>query len=334
MYLDRVSVTELMTFKDCRRAWYWGYRQRLKTKRPEWNLWIGQGIHQCLEAYYKSNRTPSAIAETFYKWFDRSLSDLRRDFPADPGDIEGKAHELAGMMKGMLNNYVDAEPELIPREIVSTEGKIVVDMPDSGEGPWKLVGVVDLVVRRNQELWIVDHKTHASAPDFGGLDLDEQFTGYMYLTYRTIGEIPRGGIYNVLIKSVPAEPSALARGGLSKSKSQPTTYPLYLRAISRLGLNPEDYSGVLEFYKSKGWSPFFVQEWTYRSPSEIENYELWASQVHAEMEWVLDDPGVRIYPSGSIYRCGRCQFARLCKGLACNEDLEPLLLGSFVVEGR
>jgi len=329
--INRISVTEVMTFRDCRRLWYWQYYLGYQTKAPIWPLIIGQGVHSCLEAYYKGKN----VKDTYDEWLVGVISSLKRDFAETFDRIWSDVISMSTLVDGMIANYVQYEgthsigtPVLVEERIYAP----ILDPRHSSHGPTgaQLSGKIDLVVEREDGLWIVDHKTHVRLPDFRGLDLDEQITGYAYLFYHQTGKFARGLIYNALLKNVPTVPPVIKNGSrLTKAKDMPYTAALYYQEIERNGFNVEDYTEIIDYYESRGWLQFFVREWTSRSQVEVEAYERMIRWTWFEMNQAVDDFD-RVFPSGSIHRCATCPFFSVCKAVNTGEDFEYILQSNFI----
>jgi hypothetical protein len=75
--------------------------------------------------------------------------------------------------------------------------------------------------------------------------------------------------YNVILKDVPKKPELLKKGGLSKNKSQKTTYELYCQAIDENNLLTSDYKDILDYLEQLG-NRYFKRVDVIRTPQEIE----------------------------------------------------------------
>lgn len=331
MLYNRVSVTEVMTFKDCRRLWYFGSYLGWSPKKPQHALVFGTGVHAALAEYYRHGRQLDPALEKFNEWYLGLKSGELRQFAGLWDGIEPELYDYYELGFSMISNYavyetvqpLEGTPVYIEQKI---SAPILPPYDRGGDNTpvGTLLGTLDLVMQLpDGRLWIVDHKTHKNPPDFTALDVDEQMTGYSYLLWRAF-RLAEGVIYNVLLKAVPTPPRELARGGLSRDKSQKTTFELFAKELTDRKLNLEDYRPYLDYLASRGWKDFFTREWAYRSMSEVLNYSNSLYFILQGMNEAIEYPAAR-YPTGSIWKCATCPFFAPCKSMSANEDWETIL---------
>ncbi len=352
-----VSVTERTAFRTCRRRWLYETIENLEPKQREaWHLEFGTGIHTALEAYYKEAMGPmgslNAALDAFEEWFVEAseplegeeytaLYDLRelgrimlRNYP----QYEATAPVQLGKPYAIEGEWIDghefhaARPKGYPEsaEVVRHEsGRLLVPIVDPetrepiagshGETA-HLSARIDMLTERKtpkKGLWIVDHKTAAQAPNDRGLDFDDQVTGYCYVVWRWTGMIPRGVVYNVLIKCEPKEPRILKDGKLSTAKDQLTTPDLYREALQDHKLImpggtivTEQHAACLEALLARGWDPFFRRFEVTRNEQQMLNFERRLLQEHDDMTDAIDDG--KLYPNPSTFHCPMCSVKNIC----------------------
>jgi len=196
----RLSNSEIQTFKDCRRRWWFSYYRRLQPKQKDFTgaLALGSRIHAALDDHY-ANNTPLLIAHTNLVETDRAT--LMAEF-RDTASLETEAElgriMLEGYEEWVEDNGIDAELEMI-----STEETIIAPLFN---GEVELQGKLDMRVRRKGDgvRMFRDFKTvGGSLSDFANLaPMNEQVLTYMLLESTKNGEDERsdGGIFTMLKK--------------------------------------------------------------------------------------------------------------------------------------
>lgn len=231
------------------------------------------------------------------------------------------------------------KPELHP--ILHESGRFLVPIIDTNSLDFLVQDPVlssrlDLIVYRNtpglRGFWIKDHKTSGSSPSDRGVDMDDQVTGYCYTFWRHTGIIPRGVIFNYLIKQLPKEPRILQGGKLSTAKDQLTTAPLYRKALLECGLLTKDgkvtstahaecYSSLLAY----GWSRFFKRFEVQRNEHELTMFEKRLISEYNDMLHVYDCPEERAYPHLSQYVCPGCPVMPICQAMEDGSDFQDVI---------
>lgn len=229
---------------------------------------------------------------------------------------------------------------LVPMVDPITKGPVHAEHPDGGISPLvpNLSARIDLLTERKtpkKGIWIVDHKSAAQAPNDRGIDFDDQVTGYCYVVWRWLGLIPRGVVYNVLIKNQPKPPRELKNGDLSTAKDQLTTPDLYRAALKEHGLywpdgtiTSEKHAECLEALIAKGWDPFFRRFEVTRTLAELESFERRLFQEWTDMREVYGNQE-RLYPNPSTFSCPRCPVAPICQSMEDGSDFEGIIEGQF-----
>jgi len=196
----RISNSEIQTFKDCRRRWWFTYYRRLRPKVEEFTgaLALGSRIHEALDRYY-SNGQPLLDAHADLVREDmKKMNDAYRDTSTLETEAELGRVMLEGYLEWVELNGIDAELEMI-----STEEVIERPMMD---GRVTLQGKIDMRVRRKIDgvRMFRDFKTvGGSFADFGSIaHMNEQVLTYMLLeeAQNQEGERSDGAIFTMLRK--------------------------------------------------------------------------------------------------------------------------------------
>jgi RecB family exonuclease len=198
----RISNSEIQTFKDCRRKWYFGYYRRLKPKQQEFTgaLALGSRIHEAMDRYYSSDMELNLleIHSELVAADRKTLMDQYRD----TSDLEAEA-ELGHIM---LEGYLEwVEDEGIDVELERISNEEIISMP-MFDGRVELQGKLDMRVRRKSDgaRMFRDFKTvGGSFTEFGATaHMNEQILTYMVLeaAQNAEGERSDGGIFTMLKK--------------------------------------------------------------------------------------------------------------------------------------
>lgn len=196
----RISNSEIQTFKDCRRRWWFTYYRRLRPKVEEFTgaLALGSRIHEALDMYYSKGIPLLEAHAQLVKTDMKTLNDDYRDTSSLETEAELGRVMLEGYLEWVELNGIDAELEMI-----STEE--IIERPML-EGRVTLQGKIDMRVRRKIDgaRMFRDFKTvGGSFADFGSIaHMNEQVLTYMILeeAQNQEGERADGAIFTMLRK--------------------------------------------------------------------------------------------------------------------------------------
>lgn len=342
--LEVVRVTEVSKFKKCRRQWYLEEIRGLIPKLPTDYLWFGDKMHIGLQKLAEGAGIDAAIA-AYMKACNDSIPELEEGFGGFWADMAPMFQEMVTLGKAMLHNYVLFDKSTgFNLETVQLEERLFVPIR-TGSGKSALKGSPHLTARMDRIAvrkgldgeYIQDYKNSTTAWQEGrNLELDEQTTGYHYVFWRVRGYLPKGMVYDTLLKKIPNEPKVLKqqkKGGglmLSRDKDQGTTYELYMDALREHGLDPKEYTDILAALKEQAWTKYFRREVTTRNMAQIRAYERDLYHVFQDMREVARDPR-KAYPSPSPLHCPRCPFRDVCLAMNDGSDAEDLIKARFTV---
>lgn len=268
----KLSHSAITTYLDCQRKWDLVYNHGLRQDNV--HLQFGSMAHKVLE-------TRIIPDEILYP-------ELKEFF-----GIKSWYNYFSNIIKEIDKFILDNNLEQIGKE---------VDVEDDN-----LVGCIDCVfkVKDKDEYVIADYKFSTSVKGYDELLLDEQMYiyAYLYATQHNIDLTKITTCYINIPKAELCEPRELKGGGLSKDKSQNTTYELYLKKINDLGLNVSDYEEILDVLKLK---PYIVFT---KNKLNLDNLE----KVFANIENVLKDMKKGYVLEKNSYMCSRCEFYEYCK---------------------
>lgn len=222
--------------------------------------------------------------------------------------------------------------------IVNPDDKTLIESPSGG--PAFLTARIDLLVERPKPrsgLWVVDHKTAAQAPNDRGIDFDDQITGYCYVVWRLTGIVPRGVVFNVLVKQVPKEPRYVEEGSkLSTAKDQLTLPHLYKAELKKCGLidkkgriDSEKHAACYAALLERGWDPFFRRFEVKRNLHELESFERRLFEEYGDMAEAWENEAKQ-YPNPSTWHCPGCSVAPICQAMEDGSDFQDIIEHRFI----
>lgn len=170
------SNSRLSTFKRCRLKYHWQYvDKQAETVGSSRALRRGSAAHLAMAAYYRGAAIKEAVG---YAWESYR-----------PASEKGFGHMMD--LDFLLTRYFNWAAINDLWQVQAVEETVEAEY----EGI-KLMGIWDLLVRKNGQLWIVDHKFQKSH-SFANLEVDPQVTQYIALA-RLKGINVAGLIYNIV----------------------------------------------------------------------------------------------------------------------------------------
>jgi len=265
-------------------------------------LWFGGGIHLCIEAFYK--KSLETLEYVWEKYCDATLDMSTVDLDA--------LTEATILANGMMRWYKDFAEKNDDFTVIEVEKTFDVKVPRTRV---VLTGRFDLLIQdQSGRLWIVDHKTCGKFTPDRDIEMDDQFTAYLWIA-REVGLNVSGVIVNMLRKKLPTVPKVLTSGALSQDKSQDTTYDIYMTAIKAFNLDSLDYIDILDTLKN---NEFFRRVKTMRSPRALDNFGKMVEQEVREMT----SSKTPIYHNRTFMCNSDCEYTTLCKCIEDGGDIE------------
>lgn len=342
---------------------------------------FGSAIHAALEAYYRlvhtsKDRAREAARAAFQaRWFDYMKANAADELWEQVLDLDdlGQAmleayFEYDEVSRVQLGKPMAVEGEIIGDRIITSSdpcgygpeadvirhesGRLMVPIvhPDTkaivmvdGRVAY-LTARIDLLAERKtpkKGLWVIDHKSASSAPPEKGLEHDDQATGYCYVVWRWLGLIPRGCVWNTLIKAAAKEPR-MVKGKkksdpdlvLSTAKDQQTLPSMYREALKANGLMSGNqvtspaHADCLAALLARGWDSFFRRYEPSRNESEIASFEYRLYHEYMDMLDVKADVDM-IYPNPSTRWCPGCSVRNICLAMEDGSDVEDIIEHNF-----
>ena len=296
----------LKCFRRCPRQALYTYHDRLKPLETSKPLRRGVWMHALLEAHYKGEdwrKVHAHFTLKFGELFDEEKEKL--------GDLP---NECLGLMESYLWHYANDD-----WKVHEVEFSMDWEMPDGKI----LRGKADMLIEDRFGLWLVDHKTHKTLPDFTNRVQDPQSAIYMYLAEKN--KIPvQGFIWNYIRTKGLTEPQMLKDGSRLSKSAIDTDYLTYARAIRRyqgthnLTLTSE-IKEKLRYLKSLRYVPdepqlstFFRRETIEKNPAMLKRAiaENWHTMKRMEKyNFEQRDAVERVYDNSCNWMCSH---KRLC----------------------
>lgn len=313
-------------FRQCRRAWDLGARERQNYElvEPPRVYDLGEAMRDALEVYYfpgmwEWNR--AIVRPLSVQAFQRSMRRQRDTFAQHrelSPEQEREWDEHLELGTGMLERYFEwaLQTDRFQPLQVATQFDITVPdprSPDTGLSTPDGRGIqyrlrIDMVVMDEHELcWLAEHRilTGPAWPDIDQLLLDEQSLTRSWAWQ--LGFLARleGTIHNELRVGVAA--------GVPHGQGRAADEP-------EIGALPGP-NGIITQYRSE----FFRRTQIPRSPLELERR---GTAVALEMQ-DMTDRMLRLYPSPSLEHCSGCDYRSPCVAMTRGLDEQPVLEASY-----
>ena len=185
--LLHISYSQIFTYLGCSLKYKFQYVENRRFERISSNLFFGSAIHIALERFYrtwKEKGTPETLMNITELFCDSINTDLdNNDLPVLFKREAPDRDDLIQMGMAMLEAFYE-NIDLNGYQIVDVELPLAATLyTDTGvPTDFKLVGVIDLLLMdKNQELLVVDHKTAAQTKSQDAVDDDLQFASYAYV---------------------------------------------------------------------------------------------------------------------------------------------------------
>lgn len=230
--IRKISISEMVEYRDCRRKWYLHQKLGLSKKDKTGALALGTNVHFALQVYYTPGGTKEAALAAFNSIYEQLIND------ANEYEIESVLKDEK-MGRTMIEGYFEwAEETGIDAhlEIIEAEADIEYLMEVTGQKVL-LVGKRDLIGRNalTGTNKLVDHKTCQSFTD-NMMDLNEQARMYLLLQ-RLVGSTEvQEVLWNKLrkvLRTARANPPFYQREELYISEEELRRFFIRIRGIIR-----------------------------------------------------------------------------------------------------
>lgn len=193
-----LSNSERQSFTTCRKRWFWQYGRKYSPMTTPTPFLVGGAFHGVLAAFYSGEKLRSAdVADLIAPEFDAVMKGEGAAFlsPEQLEDVEKQRTMAQGMCEAYLTVYAG---DLKKWKVLEIEKKGHWQINNK----WKMYFTIDLLIEKDDGIWVVEHKTTAAidANYVSRLALDDQVSTYMVGVKRAWDIKPKGVIYNVVLK--------------------------------------------------------------------------------------------------------------------------------------
>jgi hypothetical protein len=295
-------------------------------------LWLGEGVHKALEAYYRRGSDPVKV---FKAWARKGAAALTAE----------QYDELLELGTGMLRHYVlwsSFNDPLQSFKSLATETPFTVPLEGFNAlfNGAKVVysGRIDgLCTYRAsaspRDVFIHEIKTMAQLAD-DNLTLAEQASFYMWAASHILKDYTvRGVVYTLIRKKVPAVPNANGKiignavtDWLSLKELLPEVEKKWPERAGSLrtviaDLKDKEFSGME--------NPFVWRRVVTRNEHELREAE---QRIHQLARMMLSEPV--LYPTPDLVGCRLCGFREPCIAMSRGDNYEVLLKTLYQPAGQ
>jgi hypothetical protein len=335
-----ISVTEMMDFMRCRRAWSYqsaNVRSLVKKGMPNTAFHIGSAVHHGCEAQ-ALGLDPIADTE---RWLDEKHIKMVQEYQQVVGapmsyEETQRTKESRELALNLLRNYFTKwgyDNPIAPYEYIHPEVGFRIPIPGT-DG--HLVGTIDGIALNpvTQRGVIVERKTYADSPaQTQDLKADFQLTGYWWAFMQLFGEPPETILWDGICKRLPRVPALLKDGKALSRQWIATTPEIYRAAIKEYGFNEADYADILSRLEAKNTgneTMFHNRREITLSPEAVHQWGEALPEIYNDMKEARDKVTKR-YPNRQWQGCWDCWVRDLCDTETFGADLEFLIEHQYKV---
>jgi len=316
-----IHISDVKTFRQCRRKWGWSsaLRENLEPIIPYAPFFTGRAVHDSLEQYYLHD---TDLFLALQQYLDKELAEIAKLelWPSEQQKVDEQIELIEAVLTHYTlwqefdrKNYSDRNLEFLAMEVPF---EIPLLDPKGREVPgFTLGGRFDGWVRNKTtgEYWIWEAKTTRSVSELlRSLALDEQSSLYLHAAEIHFGIKPEGILYNVMRKKGPTKPVILKNGGLSRAKNMDTTSFAYLDTVMEAfnwtrETALEEYSHTVAQYEEN--EAKFFKRFPLRKTRQVIDSVL-EGLYYTALE--MTNPDITLYSAPGWLSCNFCLFKSVC----------------------
>lgn len=330
-----IHITDMQTFNLCRRQWAWSslLRRGLQPSKLPEPLFLGQAVHQAMEAGYKESVGSTmafdreAAIQHYQLWVDSQMDRINKFSGPLWAEYRTELEQMITLGSAMVNHYGMWSRHLDNRfAMLGTEEMFQVALP--GTRDLSYAGRFDGLIqdKSNGLIYILEFKTskYSSDSQLAGVFRSMQCAAYIWAARQVFDQSVVGVLYRILVKKMPDIPYYTKQGRFSYNKSQKLTEDWIYFCLEVMAHQMAESSGadwtvlfqeleadagdLLNMARTKP-NEFFIQRTMPKSTRQIED----TIRAVAEIGKLMADkhtPGIDCPMSG--WHCNMCKFQDPC----------------------
>jgi hypothetical protein len=205
------SFSEIDTARQCLHKHRLGYKERWRSERTSPALAKGSLWHLVLEAHYLSLRATQKGNDTGVSFLPDQRLDMAVDSvkpllfqPNSKEPIDDIAELIIWMYSGYVRHWgIDEQWRILEVEHAT---EVWLPTAQGTRSRFRLKLKIDLVVKTDGHIWVVDHKSGRNLPKRKQLDINDQFALYTW-ALRQEGKEVFGSLHNAARTQRNVDPS-------------------------------------------------------------------------------------------------------------------------------
>lgn len=195
---NKLSLSELGTLLRCKKKYDYAYVQRLTPVNPPGYLSKGRYLHMMLEEYLRCYQNGEDLRDVGVLGATvlQQLAKMREAGDASTVVAETDRVEVNAVLEGYFERL-----DMSGIEVVAVEQEFLVDvgLRDTSENVVPVHGLIDAVLRNDEGVWLVEHKTASRRWSEGQFAFAYQGRVYPAVWEALTGERPVGVMYNFFL---------------------------------------------------------------------------------------------------------------------------------------
>ena len=325
--MSQISFSEVTSFRRCPRAWQYRYVQRIKRKYKGVRLFIGEILHEMLNAYVNARMgrkgdDPWDVLDVYAQEYATYFEEEREMH----GDIiENCAQIFEGYLRKWRKDPLSYEETEVEISFHINKGLV-------------FVGIVDkIAIDKEDRRWLMDHKFVRNIPTADDRFSELQLLLYVWAWNRMYPEYPLDGVcWDYGRSKPPTVPEVLKSGkGLTQRKNLDCDVHTYMKAIAANNFQLNDYQEMLAHLEGK--EDTFYERVFLPKPSPhmidevVDDFMQTAKEIQVKRGGGED---TRCARNMSPFNCNTCEFRTVCEAEVRGLDSQFIINSEYVSRGE